>query len=121
MVPYVVPFGVFLALIALRLVPRIAARYSAADAATWSLSAMLVMTGIAHFVGLRGDLIRMVPPLFPRPDLIVTITGVLELVGAAALIPRRTRSAAGLALALFFVAVLPANIYAAQAGLTIGG
>jgi hypothetical protein len=96
MIPYVVPLGVFFALAAIRLAPRVAARYSLVDAAAWSLSALLVMTGLAHFIGLREDMIRMVPPLFPRPDLIVTVTGVLELIGAAALIPRRTRNAAGL-------------------------
>ncbi|NUO49787.1 MAG: DoxX family protein, partial [Polyangiaceae bacterium] len=121
MVPYVVPFGFLFVLAALRLHPRLAARYTLVDAAAWSLSALLVMTGLAHFIGLREDMIRMVPPLFPRPDLIVTVTGVLELAGAVALLPRRTRNITGIALALLFVAMLPANIYAAQAGLTFGG
>lgn len=121
MIPYVVPLGVLLALAVARLAPAVARRYALVDAAAWSLSAMLVMTGIAHFVGLRDDMIRMVPPVFPRPDLIVTMTGVLELTGAVALIPKRTRAATGVALALLFVAMLPANIYAARAGLTFGG
>ena len=83
---------------------------------------MLLLTGGAHFVGpLREDMIRMVPPLFPRPDLMVTVTGVLELLGAVGLLLTRTRSLAGIALALLFVALLPANIYAAQVGLTFGG
>jgi uncharacterized membrane protein len=82
---------------------------------------MLLLTGGAHFVGLRDDLIRMVPPAFPRPDVIVTVTGVLELLGAAGLGWKRTRIAAGVALAVLFIAMLPANLYAAQQGLTLGG
>jgi uncharacterized membrane protein len=121
MIPYVAPLGVFAALALLRRVPRFAGRYTLSDAAAWSLCALLILTGCAHFVGLREDMIRMVPPFFPRPGLLVSITGVLELLGAAALIPRRTRTIAGVALALLFVALLPANIYAAQQGLMFGG
>ncbi|MEP6918532.1 MAG: hypothetical protein ABJC89_23020, partial [Acidobacteriota bacterium] len=82
-----------------------------------SLASLLVLTGGAHFGSLRPDLIRMVPPAFPRPDLLVTVTGVLERVGAAGLIVPRTRNLARVALALLFVALLPANIPAARAGL----
>jgi uncharacterized membrane protein len=120
-IPYVFPLGFFVFLVAVRRVPSLSRRYTVADAAAWSLSALLVLTGSAHFVGLRDDLIRMVPPLFPRPDLLVTLTGIFELAGAVGLMIARTRTAAGVALALFFVALLPANIYAAQAGLTLGG
>lgn len=122
MVPYVVPMGVFVLLAVLRYVPRLGRHYTLVDTAAWSLGCLLLVTGGAHFFGpLREDMIRMVPPLFPRPDLIVAITGALELVGAVALFPRRTRNMTGVALALLFVAMLPANIYAAQAGLTFGG
>ena len=93
-----------------------------ADAAAWSLAVFLLITGTAHFAGgLRDDMIRMVPPAFPRPALLVTITGVCELLGAAGLVFRRTRPPAGIALAILFVAVLPANIYATHNGLTLGG
>ena len=121
MIPYVFPFGVFIILIVLRRAPAIASRYTVSDAAAWSLVPLLVLTGGAHFVGLREDLIRMVPPFFPRPDLWVTVTGVLELAGAAGLMIRRFRFAAGVALALLFVALLPANIHAARHGFTLGG
>jgi hypothetical protein len=66
------------------------------------LAAMFAMTGMTHFVALREDLIAMVPPALPAPELLVTATGVLELAGAAALLWRPTArwSAAGLALLL---------------------
>jgi uncharacterized membrane protein len=121
MVPYIVPLGVFGVLVLLQRVPALSSRYSLVDAAAWSLCAMLLLTGGAHFSPLREDMIRMVPPFFPAPALIVTVTGVLELLGAVGLLLRRTRVAAGICLALLFVAMTPANIYAAQQGLTLGG
>jgi uncharacterized membrane protein len=121
MIPYIFPIGVFVILVLLRRAPAVAGRYTLSDAAAWSLVPLLVLTGGAHFVGLREDLIRMVPPFFPRPDIWVTFTGVLELAGAAGLMIRRFRFAAGVALALLFVALLPANIHAARHGLTLGG
>lgn len=120
MVPFVTPFGVFLLLAALRLTRRFS--YSLTDAAAWSLASMLVLTGTAHFSGgMRQDMIRMVPPLFPRPEWIVSVTGVLELIGALGLLIRRTRSLAGMLLAVLLAAMFPANVYAARQGLTLGG
>lgn len=80
------------------------------------LAAMFVITGIAHFVQpLRGGLIAIVPPRLPAPGLLVTITGVLELLGAVGLLIPQTRVAAAACLALLMVAMFPANVYAAGA------
>ena len=47
------------------------------------LAVMFVMTGVAHFVpAMRRDMIAIVPPRLPAAGLLVTITGVLELLGA---------------------------------------
>ena len=79
------------------------------------LALMFVMTGIAHFVpGMRGDMIAIVPPRLPSPELLVTVTGVLELLGAAGLLYPPTRVAAAICLFLLMLAMFPANIYAAQ-------
>ena len=121
MVPFLVLLVMFVVLAALRRVRRLSGRYSLADAAALSLAVMLLFTASAHFNAMRADLVLMVPPFVPRPELLITITGVLELAGAAGLMVRRTRSAAGVALAALFVLLLPANIYAARAGLTLGG
>jgi uncharacterized membrane protein len=51
----------------------------------------------------------------------VTITGLLEIAGAMGLIYEPTHRAAGFALAIFFVAMFPANVRAATQRLTIGG
>src|SRR5690349_22100006 len=79
------------------------------------LAAMFVVTGVAHFVHpLRRDMIAIVPPRLPAPALLVTITGVLELAGAAGLLYPPTRVAAAVCLFLLMLAMFPANIYAAR-------
>lgn len=93
------------------------------DAIAVGLAAMFVLTGIAHFVNpLRRDMIAIVPPRLPggirlaprvRP-LLVTITGVLELLGAAGLLYPPTRVAAAVCLFLLMVTMFPANVYAAR-------
>ncbi|HSI94414.1 MAG TPA: DoxX family protein [Jiangellaceae bacterium] len=85
------------------------------------LAAMFVLTGVSHFVGMREDLINMVPPALPEPALLVTITGILELAGAAGLLWRRTAPWAAAGLSALLVGMFPANVYAAVEGLTLGG
>jgi uncharacterized membrane protein len=79
------------------------------------LAAMFVMTGIVHFVNpLRRDMIGIVPPRLPAPRLLVTVTGVLELVGAVGLLYPPTRVAAGACLFVLMVVMFPANVYASR-------
>jgi uncharacterized membrane protein len=79
------------------------------------LAAMFVLTGVAHFAPpLRAALIAIVPPQLPTPGLLVTVTGVLELLGAVGLLVPATRVAAAVCLLLLMVAMFPANIYAAR-------
>lgn len=79
------------------------------------LALMFTMTGVAHFVpGMRRDMIAIVPPRLPAPGLLVTITGVLELLGAAGLLFPPTRVAASVCLFLLMLAMFPANVRAAR-------
>jgi uncharacterized membrane protein len=79
------------------------------------LAAMFILTGVAHFVPpLRGALIAIVPPQLPAAGLLVSITGVLEFLGAVGLLIPATRVAAAACLLLLMVAMFPANIYAAR-------
>ncbi|QZA08137.1 DoxX family protein [Mycolicibacter heraklionensis] len=79
------------------------------------LAAMFFVTGAAHFVPpLRSQLIAIVPPALPAPGLLVSITGVLELLGAVGLLLPATRVAAAVCLLLLMLAMFPANIYAAR-------
>ena len=79
------------------------------------LAAMFLLTGIAHFAPpMRAALVAIVPPRLPAPGLLVTITGVLELLGAAGLLLPTTRVAAALCLLALMLAMFPANVYAAR-------
>ncbi|MGW3786861.1 DoxX family protein [Micromonospora chokoriensis] len=86
------------------------------------LALMFTLTAVAHFVGRRrADLITMVPPRLPRPDLLVTATGVLELIGAIGLLVPATARIAAAGLALLMLAMFPANVSAARRRLTLAG
>ncbi|HZG91891.1 MAG TPA: hypothetical protein VEZ42_16890 [Pseudonocardia sp.] len=84
------------------------------------LAALFLTTGVAHFVGMRAELISMVPPALPEPGLLITITGVLELAGAAGLLLARTAPWAAGGLAALLVAMYPANVHAAVQGIATG-
>lgn len=85
------------------------------------LAVMFCFTAAAHFNSMRPDLIRMVPPAVPNPGLMVTFTGLCEIAGAIGLLVPRTRRIAAVALIVFLLAVLPANIHAALSGVTLRG
>ena len=82
---------------------------------------MFLLTASAHWGKRRPDLIRMVPKSFPRPDLLVTLTGVCEILGAIGLLVVPFARWAAIGLTLLLIAVFPANIRAAREGITIGG
>ena len=79
------------------------------------LAAMFTFTGIAHFgaFGMRDDLVAMVPDVLPARELLVTITGALELAGALGLLLSATTMLAAAGLALLLTAMFPANVYKA--------
>jgi uncharacterized membrane protein len=86
-----------------------------------ALAGMFLLTASAHCGKRRHDLIAMVPPAFPRPDLLVTGTGVLEIVGAVGLMLPTAAPYAALGLCFMLLAVFPANVHAARQHLSIAG
>src|SRR6266478_5069059 len=71
----------------------------------FALATMFLFTSVSHFAPMKKDLIAMVPPGFPRPDLLVLATGVLELAGAAGLLIEATRLWAACGLILLMAAM----------------
>ncbi|HEX4201869.1 MAG TPA: hypothetical protein VHY59_10155 [Chthoniobacterales bacterium] len=86
----------------------------------YAFAVMLIFTAIEHFKR-RRDLQAMVPRWILDPDLVVLITGGLELAGAAGLLFRFTRPVAVGGLVILLMAVFPANIKAAREHLRIRG
>lgn len=78
-----------------------------------------VFAGIMHFVSVE-DFAAIVPPLLPFPKLIVWVTGLMEIAMGVMLLCPHFRARVGVLLGLFLLAVLPANIYMAVAGIPFG-
>ena len=76
------------------------------------LGAFLVFAGIAHLTWSRTDFHAQVPGWVPlNVDLVVVLSGVVEIaLGAALVLVRRHRALVGWVAAAFFVAVFPGNI-----------
>jgi uncharacterized membrane protein len=114
-------------LIVATLLARLVGQFGVASLRSWQaatrvgVAVMLCFTAVAHFNDMRADLVRMVPPGVPNPELMVTLTGICEVLGGIGLLVTRTRRVAAALLIVFLIAVLPANIHAARGGLTIGG
>jgi uncharacterized membrane protein len=81
-------------------------------ASRWLLGAALVAAGVGHLTVQRREFQAQVPAWFPAgPDLVVVVSGVVEIaLGTALVTMRRRRVAAGLVAAAFFVVVFPGNI-----------
>jgi uncharacterized membrane protein len=86
-----------------------------------ALCLMFLVAASAHWGRGRPDLIRMVPAALPARGILVTITGLLEIVGAVGLLLPQTARAAAICLAVLLVALFPANVRAARQGFTILG
>jgi uncharacterized membrane protein len=86
-----------------------------------ALSLMLVFTGVSHFTFMKEDFVRMMPPSIPWPRAMVYFTGICEIAGAVGLLLPEFRRVAAYAWIAFFLAVLPANIHAARAAVTLRG
>jgi uncharacterized membrane protein len=84
------------------------------------LALMFLLTASAHWGKRRPDLVAIVPTAFPNPGLMVTITGVLEVLGAVGLLLPATAPAAAACLAVLLIAIFPANVRAAREHLNIG-
>ena len=77
-----------------------------------AMSAMLSFTAMGHFKFTEG-MAMMLPAFIPAKKQIVLATGVIEVLAATGLLVSSTIHITGILLIVFFVLVLPANIYAA--------
>jgi uncharacterized membrane protein len=80
-----------------------------AAATRLGLAVMFCFTAAAHFNTMRPDMVRMVPPSVPNPELMVTFTGICEILGGIGLLLPHTRRAAAIAPIVYLLAVLPAT------------
>jgi len=91
------------------------------DAGRGALVIMFLFTGISHFTAMKYDFAAMIPAPLPNGLWVIYLTGVLEIAGAIGLLIPQTRKVAGICLAVYLVAVFPANVYAALNEVTLRG
>ncbi len=87
-------------------------KYDVVLAARIAMCAMLCFTAIGHFAFTKG-MTMMLPPIIPFKTELIYFTGVVEIIlGIGLLVPNWKVYSAWI-LIVFFVILLPANIYAA--------
>jgi len=69
-----------------------------------------IMIGVSHFRE-PNKFVEIIPAFLPFPLILVYISGAMEIVGGIAIIYPDTRMLAGRFIALFLIAVYPANLY----------
>lgn len=76
------------------------------------LSVMLLFTALGHFLYPKG-MAMMLPGAIPGKVALIYLTGLVEAAAAIGLLLHRTQAITGMLLIVFFILILPANIYAA--------
>lgn len=105
----IVLFGTFIiTLLIIRLKTK---RTAISQAGRIAMAAMLVLTATGHFLFTKG--MAMMISFLPYATAIVYLTAIIELIAAVGLLIPKTRLLTGRLLILFFIVLLPANIYAA--------
>jgi uncharacterized membrane protein len=85
-----------------------------------AMALALVLIGADHWIH-PARYLAMMPPWIPLHLELVLFTGAAEIAGGLGLLIPNTRRLAGVMLAIYFVAVFPANIHNALNGLSVDG
>jgi uncharacterized membrane protein len=83
----------------------------------WLLAGSMTAVGITHFTD-PEPFMRIVPPPLPAREMVL-LSGVFEILGGLGLLVPKLRRTAAWGLVALFVAVFPANIYMAVAGIQL--
>jgi uncharacterized membrane protein len=86
----------------------------------WFVTIGMVAIGILHFAN-PDPFLAIMPPFIPFHLAMVYLSGVFEIGLGLALIPEKTRVWASYGLIALYVAVFPANLYMAFAGISPTG
>ena len=94
---------------------------TARDHARRGLAAAMVVAGLAHLTG-PDPFVQHLPAWVPAREALVFLSGLVEIgLGLALVAPGARRPAAGRLLGLYLLAVWPANVYVAVAGVDVEG
>ena len=101
-----------------RWIPRF--RVTWATKARVGVSLFFLVTSLGHVLHTEV-MADMLPPSVPFRSVVIYVTGVLELLGAAGLWIPRLERLTGVCLILMLIGLLPANVYAAFNYVEFGG
>lgn len=85
--------------------------------ARWIVTVAMVAIGVVHFAR-PEPFLAIMPPFIPFHLAMVLISGAAEIGLGLGLVPKQTRRWASYGLIALYVAVFPANIYMAVAGIS---
>ena len=85
-----------------------------------ALAVMLLFSGSSHFYK-TDEMLQMMPDFLPNKLNLVYLTGVLEIVAAVGLLINRFAKLTSIALILFFIVILPANVIGSMKRVELGG
>ncbi|NNF57950.1 MAG: DoxX family membrane protein [Rhodothermaceae bacterium] len=89
--------------------------------ARWMLGVLFIGAGLLHFTNTDGY-VAIMPPYLPAHRALVLVSGVAEILGGlGVLLSAPVRHWAGIGLAVLLIAVVPANLHMALAGLGFDG
>ena len=77
-----------------------------------AMSIMLFFTAVAHFAFNKG-MAMMLPRFIPFKKVFVYVTGLIEILAGVGLLIKPYRHTTSVLLIIFFILILPANVYAA--------
>lgn len=110
MEPLIILVVVFI--LALLIIRAVKKTWMIAFAGRIAMSVMLLFTALGHFLYPEG-MVLMLPDFIPFKKGVIYLTGCIEIAAANGLQIPRFRKLTGRLLILFFIMILPANIYAA--------
>lgn len=111
MIPLIVLISVFI--VVFFAIKIFTGKYQLSLSGRVAMSVTLVFTAVAHFAYTEG-MAMMLPEFIPYKKLLVYITGIIELAAAIGLLLPKYKKRTATLLILFFIMILPANIYAAM-------
>lgn len=86
-------------------------RWNFIFAGNFAMSVMLLFTAMGHFAFSKG-MMMMLPDFIPFKRQVIYGTGLIEILAAIGLFIPSYRYLTSIALVIFFVLILPSNIYA---------
>jgi uncharacterized membrane protein len=102
------------------LVPARGGRRSSRDAARLAMAGAMVFSGVSHFAD-TAAFVQLLPGFVPAREPLILATGVIEILLGVGLVARRRRREVASILVAYLVAVFPANVYVAVAGVPVEG